>query len=87
MNGRLGHSTLEDEPQPRAIESLKGIKIRSAQCGDKHTLLLSHRGDVLSFGCGVGGRLGLDDEGDVNTPSIVMKFREKSEKIEFIAAG
>lgn len=47
------------QPVPKYIKSLKGTNVVSGVCGDVHTLVLSDKGEVYSFGGGSYGQLGL----------------------------
>ncbi|XP_031402426.1 ultraviolet-B receptor UVR8-like [Punica granatum] len=49
-SGQLGHSTTDNEWQPRQISSLKGIRIIQAAAGAEKTMLVSDSGQVYAFG-------------------------------------
>ena len=45
--------------------------IRNVSCGAAHTALISSKGQMYTFGCGDGGRLGLGDNHDSTVPTLV----------------
>ena len=55
--GQLGHGTRSDLAQPRLVESL-GATVVDVAMGDRHTVALSSRGRVFTWGWGAGGQLG-----------------------------
>ena len=61
-----------DRKTPMPINSLKEIKIISAGCGDHHTILLSDKGEVYSFGSNEYGQLGRD----TNKQALLVEHSE-----------
>lgn len=52
--GQLGNGTKDNQKEPKIISYFqkKGIKIKEALCGDRHTIALTHDGQVYTFGNG-----------------------------------
>lgn len=47
------------------------IIIKDIKCGGNHTIILSQRGRVYTFGHGINGQLGLGDTQNYNSPMLV----------------
>lgn len=60
-------------------------KIKQISCGGHHTLVLTSRGFLYSFGYGAHGQLGLRTSQNQLVPALVKDLVNK--KIDFIAAG
>jgi alpha-tubulin suppressor-like RCC1 family protein len=56
--------------QPRLVPKLylDGVKAKSIICGERHTTILSHSGDVWSFGSGESHQIGIMDNVDQFQP-------------------
>jgi alpha-tubulin suppressor-like RCC1 family protein len=75
-SGQLGHSNIEtfpfDEdgypyhPIPKICEFTRNVKFVSSCCGDTHTLVLSDKGEIYSFGGNSFGQLGIGDGPDAD---------------------
>ena len=63
--GQLGHAQEKKQGRIEKICSPKSLSfdilIASVSCGSRHTLILSHKGEVFSIGCNSYGQLGLND--------------------------
>lgn len=58
--GQLGHGTTTGRvTQPRQVGVLADRAVAQVACGKGHTLALTDKGDVYSWGCGDSGQLGL----------------------------
>ena len=75
MDGILGHGDEEDQPAPKVVEALRGVRIVNISAGATHSLVLTEAGEVLSFGVGLGGRLGHGDEEVRYAPKVVEALR------------
>jgi alpha-tubulin suppressor-like RCC1 family protein len=53
----LGHGDWEDQPSPKRIEALRGVRVSSVSARWKHTLALTEDGLVYSWGENKGGAL------------------------------
>ena len=97
-HGRLGHGTTTTLDTPESITELSGLNITQLAAGWDHSLALTDKGDVYSWGfggyCGgvfkylsffeVASPLGHGESGNVSTPRLVEGF---SEGIKQVAAG
>ena len=68
-NGRLGHGNFGDQRRPKLVAALEGTKVVAVAAGDSHTAVMSQSGDLLCFGWGQYGQLGLGDYKDAETPA------------------
>ncbi|KAL9257549.1 Ultraviolet-B receptor UVR8-like protein [Drosera capensis] len=83
-SGQLGHGTAEDgstpdEPKPRLIRSLQGIRIIQATVGTGRTMLVSDAGKVYAFGNNVFGETehgGGQGSKILHTPQIVESLKD-----------
>uniref|UniRef100_A0A673ZFP2 non-specific serine/threonine protein kinase n=1 Tax=Salmo trutta TaxID=8032 RepID=A0A673ZFP2_SALTR len=57
--------------EPVLLDFFEERPVRQVSCGDNHVVVLTHSGDIYSWGCGEHGRLGLDCEDDFNSPMQV----------------
>uniref|UniRef100_W5K813 HECT and RLD domain containing E3 ubiquitin protein ligase 4 n=2 Tax=Astyanax mexicanus TaxID=7994 RepID=W5K813_ASTMX len=74
--GQLGLANMEDCVRvPRNIKSLSEVHIVQVTCGYRHSLALSRRGQIFSWGQNKYGQLGLGKEGpSVLTPQLVQSL-------------
>ncbi|TNN56925.1 Serine/threonine-protein kinase Nek9 [Liparis tanakae] len=56
---------------PVLLEFFEERPVRQVSCGDNHVVVLTHSGDIYSWGCGEYGRLGLECEDDFSSPMQV----------------
>ncbi|GLD93866.1 hypothetical protein PINS_up002471 [Pythium insidiosum] len=61
-------------PTPTLVETFAGRRVVRVACGAMHTAVISSDGELFTFGCGDGGRLGLgaSRQGDVLQPERVQ---------------
>ena len=84
--GMLGHSDWEDQHVPKVIEVLRGsTRVVAISAGDRHSMLLTDEGVVLSFGLGNWGRLGHGDCKTQLVPRVIEALR--GTRVVAIAAG
>ncbi|XP_056282917.1 serine/threonine-protein kinase Nek9 [Pseudoliparis swirei] len=57
---------------PVLLEFFAERPVRQVSCGDNHVVVLTHSGDIYSWGCGEYGRLGLECEDDFSSPMQVV---------------
>jgi alpha-tubulin suppressor-like RCC1 family protein len=62
-HSQLGLGDTADQDQPTYVDALRGVGVQQITCGSGHTVALTTDGDLLSFGRGDDGRLGLGDNG------------------------
>lgn len=68
MERELGTEILN----PVLLEFFAERPVRQVSCGDNHVVVLTHSGDIYSWGCGEYGRLGLECEDDFSSPMQVV---------------
>jgi alpha-tubulin suppressor-like RCC1 family protein len=56
-------------------------------CGDKHTVALTRKGFVYTFGCGEHGQLGHGNQADQTKPTLVEEFVAHGISVYSIATG
>ena len=61
-NGRLGHGDQQIQPLPKKVEAFAGQRVVAVSAGGFHSLAITARGAVWSWGSGVSGELGHGDE-------------------------
>jgi len=86
INGQLGHGSMGNEEIPKQIEALERVQIIDIDCGDIHTVALSAKGGVFTWGGGQYGQLGHGDLVRQTVPTRVNAFAE-SEVIKQISCG
>ncbi|KAG7510417.1 serine serine/threonine-protein kinase Nek9 [Solea senegalensis] len=67
VESMLGSEVLE----PVLLEFFEERPVRQVSCGDNHVVVLTHGGEIYSWGCGEYGRLGLECEDDFSSPMQV----------------
>lgn len=63
-------------PKPTLVK-LNRVTILKVACGAVHTAIISSQGDLYTFGCGNGGRLGHGDNQDAIQPRLVDTLKEE----------
>jgi len=60
LTGQLGnHENYQHQPVPRRIPCFEGKKVLQMSAGKEHSLALTSKFEVVSFGCGLSGQLGV----------------------------
>ncbi|KAI4299662.1 hypothetical protein L6164_033097 [Bauhinia variegata] len=83
--GVLGHGNLHSISQPKEVESLRGLRVRSVACGSWHTAAIvdvmvdrfkynTSTGKLFTWGDGDEGRLGHADNGRKLLPTCVSQL-------------
>jgi alpha-tubulin suppressor-like RCC1 family protein len=84
--GQLGHSHDPSVKQtPRQVEKFNDVFVVMVACGRSHTVALSDRKEVWSWGEARYGQLGLSDRQTRRAPERVQQ--EACKQIKFIACG
>lgn len=73
--GKLGHGDTCRRREPKIIDSLHGVCAVAISAGGDHSVVLTDTGEVFTFGCGKGGKLGHGDELNQHTPKRVEALR------------
>ncbi|KAE9353226.1 hypothetical protein PR003_g3980 [Phytophthora rubi] len=63
-------------PIPTIVEALQQKRITRVSCGAVHTAVVSADGQLFTFGCGDGGRLGLGGNEDSFHPQLVSALEK-----------
>jgi alpha-tubulin suppressor-like RCC1 family protein len=63
--GQLGIGHTEDANAPQAITTLAGKKAALVSCGWRHTVAVTDKAEVYSWGRGVNGQLGHGELNDL----------------------
>ncbi|GAA6107803.1 probable E3 ubiquitin-protein ligase HERC4 isoform X1 [Tachysurus ichikawai] len=76
-DGQLGLSSMEECMRvPRTIKSLSEVHVVQVSCGYRHSLALSRRGHIFSWGQNRYGQLGLGKEGPcILTPQVIQSLQ------------
>ncbi|KAF4081275.1 hypothetical protein AMELA_G00159600 [Ameiurus melas] len=74
-HGQLGHGTLVSEDEPRAVEALWGVPMKSVAAGGWHSACISAGGDLYVWGWNESGQIGLPSKG-------LREERQREERIE-----
>ena len=75
-NGQLGHGDDKDQHEPKVIEEMRGTRVVAIAAGIKHSMVLTDKGEVLSFGRGWHGQLGHgDSEGRQLVPKVIEALK------------
>ena len=74
INGQLGHGDKNKRNKPTMIEKLKQHKIIKICCGANHTVVLTDKSNIFTFGSNRYGQLAIDDKNVEfkTTPQNVM---------------
>jgi E3 ubiquitin-protein ligase HERC2 len=70
--GRLGHGDSRNQPTPKRVEALVGVKANMVSCGGNHNAVCTEDGHVYTFGRGEEGQLGHGDEKNRTSPALVQ---------------
>ena len=70
-DGQLGLGDTSDQHEPTFLDALRGVAVRQLACGSGHTCVLTHDGEVYTWGRGDDGRLGHGDNGWKYVPRLV----------------
>ena len=70
--GRLGHGDTEKQPWPKLVAALAKESVVNLAAGGGHSLALTAKGALFSFGVGRHGQLGHDDTASQLRPKQAM---------------
>lgn len=84
--GNLGHGDTRNEDKPKLIEKLKGAGVIMAAGGSKHSLVVTAKGAVWSWGHGEKGRLGHGEIRGALVPQVVEDLNSRVFIVQ-VAAG
>ncbi|KAL8200287.1 hypothetical protein R6Q57_011626 [Mikania cordata] len=79
--GVLGHGNCQSLMEPKQVESLKGMRVKSVACGTWHTAAVvgviksnTPAGKLFTWGDGDKGRLGHNNPDTIDKPTCVMSL-------------
>jgi len=85
IDGRLGHGDLKDRRVLTQIRQFTRLA-HSVACGDCHSVAIDANGGVLTWGRGMFGALGHNDEHDRHTPTLMANFVQPNTAV-VVSAG
>ena len=75
-HGQLGHGDKVNKIRPTLVEALDGVFISQITCGWSHSVALTSKGRVYTWGNGDHGKLGHGSGKKVSTPQMVEKLKD-----------
>ena len=84
--GQLGTGDAASRLAPTIVAGLPA-PVRQVAAGYEHTGIVTEAGDLLMCGCGEYGRLGLGDEDDRATPTLVARALFDGEAVLMVDCG
>ena len=85
-HGQLGTGDTDRRLAPTRLAGLTA-PVRQVAAGGFHTGIVTEAGDLLMFGLGVDGRLGLGDEDGRTTPTRLARAVFDGEAVLMVACG
>ena len=73
-HGQLGHGDKVNKVKPTLVQALDGIFLQQITCGWSHSVALTSKGEVFTWGNGDHGKLGHGSGKKVSTPQLVEKL-------------
>lgn len=76
--GQLGYTSVDTQPTPRRVSSLK-VKVIAVAAGNKHSAAVAESGEVFTWGCNKEGQLGYGTSNSVSNsiPRMVEYLKGK----------
>jgi len=75
-HGQLGHGDKVNKTKPTVVQALEGILVSQITCGWSHSVALTTKGRVYTWGNGDHGKLGHGSGKKVSTPQMVEKLAD-----------
>jgi len=75
-HGQLGHGDKVNKTKPTIVQALEGIFVSQITCGWSHSVALTAKGRVYTWGNGDHGKLGHGSGKKVSTPQMVEKLAD-----------
>lgn len=75
-HGQLGHGDKVNQCLPKLVQCLEGIFISQITCGWSHSVALTNKGKVYTWGNGDHGKLGHASPRKVCIPQLVKKLKD-----------
>ena len=84
--GQLGHGDEADRKAPKVVKGLQHCVAHSVSCGTHHTILLTDKQEVWTWGSGEFGKLGIGDD-EKHTEPVLIPALQSVAVTEVAAAG
>mmetsp|Transcript_14285 Transcript_14285/g.39698 ORF Transcript_14285/g.39698 Transcript_14285/m.39698 type:complete len:660 (+) Transcript_14285:305-2284(+) len=75
-HGQLGHNDRVNKLKPTLVQALEGIFVSQITCGWSHSVALTAKGKVYTWGNGDHGKLGHGSGRKISVPHIVDKLKD-----------
>jgi RCC1 and BTB domain-containing protein len=75
-HGQLGHGDRVNKVKPTLVQALEGIFVSQITCGWSHSVALTSKGHVYTWGNGDHGKLGHGSGRKVSVPNMVEKLKD-----------
>lgn len=75
-HGQLGHNDRVNKVKPTLVQALEGVFVSQITCGWSHSVALTSKGRVYTWGNGDHGKLGHGSGRKVSVPNIVEKLKD-----------
>ena len=75
-HGQLGHNDRVNKVKPTMVQALEGVFVSQITCGWSHSVALTSKGQVYTWGNGDHGKLGHGSDRKVSVPNIVDKLKD-----------
>ena len=75
-HGQLGHGNKVNKVVPTLVQALEGLSISQITCGWSHSVALTNKGKVYTWGNGDHGKLGHASGRKVSIPQLVKKLKD-----------
>ena len=75
-HGQLGHNDRVNKVKPTFVEALDGIFVSQITCGWSHSVALTSKGKIYTWGNGDHGKLGHGSGRKVSVPNIVDNLKD-----------
>jgi len=75
-HGQLGHNDRVNKVKPTFVEALDGVFVSQITCGWSHSVALTNKGRVFTWGNGDHGKLGHGSDRKVCIPNMVEKLKD-----------
>jgi alpha-tubulin suppressor-like RCC1 family protein len=86
MQCAVGHGGAKTAYAPTVLKPLRDKRIVQIACGEHHSMVLTDKGDVYSWGRGIEGQLGLSKSISIaSTPQYIKSFYGRP--VVYIACG
>ena len=74
--GIMASTKSNRELRPQIVASLRVARPSFLACGGQHSMAMTKSGSVFSWGKGINGQLGHNDENNISLPKVIVQFQE-----------